>query len=50
MDWQTRKRKRVRVDREGDREMESGYMQEQHGQELQEIEMNGKKRATSYTR
>ena len=39
------------VDREEDGEMASGYMQEQHGQELQEIEMNGvyMRRATSYT-
>ena len=39
------------VDREEDGEMTSGYMQEQHGPELQEIEMNGiyMRRATSYT-
>ena len=37
------------VDREEDEEMTSGFMQEQHGPELQEIEMNGvyMSRATS---
>ena len=38
------------VDREEDGEMTSGFMQEQHGPELQEIEVNGvyMRRVTSY--
>ena len=52
MDWQPKTGKRKRgIDREEDGEMTSGFMEEQHGPELQKIEMNGiyMRRATSYT-
>ena len=51
MDWQPRTANQGKeVDREEDGEMTSGYMQEQHRQELHEIKMNGiYMRPTSYT-